>query len=265
MAAPWNSLPVQDNMLIVDADRVTVNGYTFEGITLADFASALALKAPARPRSSALTSFKHQTIAPAAPLAPLSNDEMTRQLESLLTESTTLTVETGDAWFNAARMALPEGIRVEQQMVWSHIGWSIPAAFGNALGAPERRHIVMVGDGSFQLTAQEVAQMIRYHLPVIIILNNNRGYVIEIAIHDGPYNYIKNWDYAGLIQVFNAEDGHGLGLKAANGQELADAIQRGLANTKGPTLIECDIAQDDYTDALKTWGRLAEEVNSRSH
>jgi len=29
--------------------------------------------------------------------------------------------------------------------------------------------------------------------------------VIESAIHDGPYNYYKNWDYAGLVDVFNAE------------------------------------------------------------
>jgi hypothetical protein len=71
----------------------------------------------------------------------------------------------------------------------------------------------LIGDGSFQLTAQEVAQMIRRKLPVIIFLINNHGYTIEVEIHDGPYNNIKNWDYAGLIQAFNAEDGHGRGLR----------------------------------------------------
>jgi pyruvate decarboxylase len=50
--------------------------------------------------------------------------------------------------------------------------------------------------------------------------------VVESAIHDGSYNYIKDWDYAGLIDVWNAEDGHGLGLKATTGKELADAIMR---------------------------------------
>jgi hypothetical protein len=47
---------------------------------------------------------------------------------------------------------------------------------------------------------------------VIIFLINNHGYTIEVEIHDGPYNNIKNWDYAGLIQAFNAEDGRGLGM-----------------------------------------------------
>lgn len=263
MTAPWNARPQRDDIMIVDADRVTVAGHTFDGLTLSQFATALAQQAPARPASANTSFFKPPIIAPAQGHEALTNDEMTRQLQALLTSDTTLTVETGDAWFNAARMDIPCGARIEQQMIWSHIGWSIPAAFGNALGAPERRQIVMVGDGSFQLTAQEVAQMIRYQLPVIIVLNNNRGYVIEIAIHDGPYNYIKNWDYAGLIKVFNAEDGNGLGLKATTGKALESALQQALANTQGPTLIECAIAQEDYTEALKTWGKLAEDINSR--
>jgi pyruvate decarboxylase len=54
------------------------------------------------------------------------------------------------------------------------------------VGAPDRRVIAMIGDGSFQLTAQEVAQMIRRKLPIIIFLVNNHGYTIEIEIHDVP-------------------------------------------------------------------------------
>src|ERR1700740_3303836 len=92
----------------------------------------------------------------------------------------------------------------------------------------------LIGDGSFQLTAQEVSQMIRRKLPVIIFLMNNHGYTIEVEIHDGPYNNIKNWDYAGLIQAFNAEDGRGKGLRATNGGELAKAIQVALDNQDGP-------------------------------
>lgn len=264
MAPPWNALPRRDDFMIVDVDRVTVAGQTFDGFSLSHFVAALTDKAPARPASATSSEFTPPIIVPADSEAPLSNDEMTRQIQGLLTSETTLTVETGDSWFNAARMVIPRSARIEQQMIWGHIGWSVPAAFGNALGAPERRHLMMVGDGSFQLTAQEVAQMIRYKLPVIIFLINNRGYVIEIAIHDGPYNYIKNWDYAGIVNAFNAEDGQGLGLKATTGKGLADAITKALANREGPTLIECDIDRNDYTEALKTWGRLAEETNSRN-
>ena len=41
--------------------------------------------------------------------------------------------------------------------------------------------------------------------------------MIEVEIHDGPYNNIKNWDYAGLIQAFTAEDGRNRGIRAGSG------------------------------------------------
>ena len=106
--------------------------------------------------------------------------------------------ETGDFWFNGMALKLPGGARFEIEMQCGYIrlrGWRI-----------EPSHYRFDRDGLFQLTAQEVAQMIRRKLPVIIFLINNHGYTIEVEIHDGPYNNIKNWDYAGLIGAFNAEN-----------------------------------------------------------
>ncbi|CAB4284783.1 unnamed protein product [Prunus armeniaca] len=37
----------------------------------------------------------------------------------------------------------------------------------------------------------------------IIFLINNGGYTIEVEIHDGPYNVIKNWNYTGLIDTIH--------------------------------------------------------------
>jgi pyruvate decarboxylase len=105
--------------------------------------------------------------------------------------------------------------------------------------------------------------MIRRMLPVIIFLMNNRGYTIEVEIHDGPYNNIKNWDYAGLIQVFNADDGRGKGFRAANGGELAQAIRAAQDNREGPTLIECLIDRDDCSPELISWGRQVAIANAR--
>ena len=75
--------------------------------------------------------------------------------------------------------------------------------------------------------------------PAIIFLVNNHGYTIEIEIHDGPYNNIKSWDNAGPIDAFNAEDGHGRGLRATTGGELAKTIQQ--HSCAGPaTLVSAD-------------------------
>ncbi|OUJ16279.1 pyruvate decarboxylase [Acetobacter orientalis] len=259
----WTAWPKGDKVLLAETNRVTVAGQTFEGFTLPEFLTALAKKAPARPLSAKETTYVKPEIAPAQGDAKLTNDEMARQINAMLTSDTTLVAETGDSWFNAMRMHLPRGARVESEMQWGHIGWSVPSSFGNAMGSQDRQHVVMVGDGSFQLTAQEVAQMVRYELPVIIFLVNNRGYVIEIAIHDGPYNYIKNWDYAGLMEVFNAGEGHGLGLHAKTPAELEDAIKQAQANRRGPTIIECHIDRSDCTDTLVKWGKRVASANAR--
>lgn len=58
-----------------------------------------------------------------------------------------------------------------------------------------------------QVTAQDVTTMIRNEQRSVIFLINNGGYTIEVEIHDGPYNVIKNWNYTGVVEAFNNGDG----------------------------------------------------------
>ncbi|CCI17813.1 Pyruvate decarboxylase [Microcystis aeruginosa PCC 9807] len=264
----WTAMPSGPTVLNANKDSVKFDGYHFSGIHLRDFLSCLARKVEKRDATMAEFARFRSTSVPVEPArseAKLSRIEMLRQIGPLVTAKTTVFAETGDSWFNGMKLQLPTGARFEIEMQWGHIGWSIPAAFGYALGAPERQIICMIGDGSFQLTAQEVAQMIRQKLPIIIFLVNNHGYTIEVEIHDGPYNNIKNWDYAGLIKVFNAEDGAGQGLLATTAGELAQAIEVALENREGPTLIECVIDRDDATADLISWGRAVAVANARPH
>jgi len=262
----WTAIPSGPGVLTADQNRVHLDGLDFGRIHLRDFLSALARKVERRDA----TMIEYQRIrskrlpdAIAKPDAKLMRAEIVRQIRSLVTSDTTIIAETGDSWFNGMLLDLPRGARFEVEMQWGHIGWSVPASFGYAVGAPGRRVIAMIGDGSFQLTAQEVAQMIRHKLPVIIFLINNHGYTIEVEIHDGPYNNIKNWDYAGLISAFNAEEGGGRGMRVTNGGELAEAIKVALENREGPTLIECIIDRDDCTADLISWGRTVATANAR--
>ncbi len=262
----WTAMPSGAGVLTAQGNHVQFGGYDFGGIHLRDFLSGLARQAPRR--DAKMVEFRR--IRPEPPLesdgnpAPkLKRTEVVRQIQSLLTSETTVLAETGDSWFNGVALKLPRGARFEVEMQWGSIGWSVPAAFGYAMGAPGRRILAMIGDGSFQLTAQEVSQMIRQRLPIIIFLINNRGYTIEVEIHDGPYNNTKSWDYAGLISAFNAEDGRGRGVRANNSGELAEAIEVALANHDGPTLIECVIDRDDCSPDLIAWGRKVAIANAR--
>ena len=262
----WTAMPTGPGVLTADQNRVHFDEHDFGWIHLRDFLSGLARRV--EKRSATMTEFnrirtERPRLEPAKPDAKLTRTELLRQVQALLAADTTVIAETGDSWFNGIAMPLPNGARFEIEMQWGSIGWAVPASFGYAVGAQHRRIIALIGDGSFQLTAQEVAQMVRRRLPVIMFLVNNHGYTIEVEIHDGPYNNIKNWDYAGLMQVFNAEDGRGRGLRAITGGELAKAIEAALANGDGPTLIECIIDRDDCSPELISWGRLVARANAR--
>jgi pyruvate decarboxylase len=71
------------------------------------------------------------------------------------------------------------------------------------------RVILLVGDGSLQLTVQEIGTMIRQGFTPTIFLINNAGYTIERAIH-GPgesYNDISTrWDYQKMLSFFGARN-----------------------------------------------------------
>ena len=65
---------------------------------------------------------------------------------------------------------------------------------------PNRRNILLIGDGSLQLTVQELSTMIRQDIKPIIFVINNDGYTVERLIHgmEETYNDIRMWDYKAL-------------------------------------------------------------------
>ena len=79
--------------------------------------------------------------------------------------------ETGTANFGIWETRFPEGVTALSQVLWGSIGYSVGACQGAALAAKEtgnRRTVLFVGDGSFQLTATELSTCIRHDLNPIM-------------------------------------------------------------------------------------------------
>lgn len=262
----WTTLTPAGKLLHAGPDFLQMKNAYFSGVPLAPFLEAVAARVKKNDASLASYLRQHENPAPLAPAAestPLSLKELRRQVQDLLSSDSDIVIETGDSWFNGQKLHLPEGAGYFFQMQYGSIGWATGATLGVSLGAaPGRRTLSLIGDGSFQLTAQEVSTMIRCNADPIIFLLNNRGYTIEVEIHDGPYNNIKNWDYAGLMEVFNAGEGNGLGLRATTAGELSAAISKAVSH-KGPVLIECALDRDDCTPELLEWGSRVAAANSR--
>jgi indolepyruvate decarboxylase len=128
---------------------------------------------------------------------------------------------------------------------WGSIGYSVGALLGTLTAAPERRHILFVGDGSFQVTAQELSTILRHdHKPVIFLINNGgytieRGYLGKTEI----YNDIANWSYADLPKVFR-RDTSARSFVVKTNKDLQDAL-----DAPNDTLIFVESIMDRY-DAL---------------
>jgi indolepyruvate decarboxylase len=101
-------------------------------------------------------------------------------------------------------LQLPPNCTFVSQPIWGSIGYTVPSLLGTLTAAPDRRHLLFVGDGSFQLTAQEVSTMLRHDCKPVIFLINNGGYTIERCWlgKTSRFNDVADWSYADLPKVF---------------------------------------------------------------
>jgi len=140
---------------------------------------------------------------------PITADTLYPRWAEFLREDDILIAETGTTSMGLAFTKLPRGARFHNQTLWGAIGWATPAAFGAAVAATDRRLVLVTGEGSHQMTAQEISQFGRYGLkPVIFVLNNN-GYLIERLLCKDPaveYNDVAQWNYSELPHALGCHD-----------------------------------------------------------
>lgn len=66
----------------------------------------------------------------------------------------------------------------------SCMGYEIPGAIGNALGAPERHVFGLVGDGTYLMGAQEILTAVQEHVHMTFVIVDNQGYGSIAALSD---------------------------------------------------------------------------------
>lgn len=259
---------IQPQKLIMIADgSVSIAGNVYTEVYMNEFLHGLSNKLTFND-----TSVKsYQRIAGSAPLynepndlnAPLTTRFLFGQIQKMLSSDYAVLAETGDSWFNGMRLHLPQDCPFEIQMQYGSIGWSVGALLGMQAALHNKKRVVaLIGDGSFQMSAQEISTLIRYGYKPIIFLMNNASYTIEVQIHDGIYNVINNWHYADLVGVFNGEHGKARAFKAPTFQSLLDAIEE-AQKTDALCFIEVILDKDDCNKNLLEWGARVATYNSR--
>ena len=158
-------------------------------------------------------------------------------LDELATKDAIFTVDTGMCCVWGARYITGTG---ERKMLGSFnhgsMANAMPQAIGAQLAYPERQIIAMCGDGGISMLLGDLATIKQYHLPVKIIIFNNRtlGMVkLEMEVAGLPDNEtdMENPDFALIGKAMGIES-----EAVKNPDDLPDAICRAFAHN-GPYLL----------------------------
>jgi indolepyruvate decarboxylase len=231
----------------LNARSVNLGVDNYQGVNLRDLLETLIICSAPSSRKTTLT--VQPTAGAAKPAQePLTQALYWKALEKFLCAGDVIVAEDGTSNSGATEMRLPTGCSFITQAAWGSIGYTVGALLGTLCAAPQRRQILFIGDGSFQLTAQELSTILRHDFKPFIFLINNGGYTIERAIlgKNARYNDVANWRYTELASAFCRESTAECFTVATVGelQRVLDAPHKGLV------FVEALMDKDDSPGSL---------------
>ena len=165
---------------------------------------------------------------------------------------------TGTPSLGLAFAHLPMGAEFHNQTLWASIGWATPAAFGAAIGAPDRRLILITGEGAHQMTAQEISQFGRRGLRRLSSCSTTPA-ISASACRARTWpsvNDIAAWNYAELPHALGCQGWFTARVSTCG--ELDDALKT-AEQADGAAYIE--VVTDAY-EAPPLYKKLHENVKS---
>jgi len=99
-------------------------------------------------------------------------------LSKLLKSDDTIITGNGSAYTCSLQgLKLKKGQRFIYNVGCAAMGYDLPAAIGAFFAHPQKRIILLTGDGSIQMNIQELQTIVHHRIPVKIFVFNNQGYL----------------------------------------------------------------------------------------
>jgi len=143
------------------------------------------------------------------------------------------------------------------------MGFGLPAAIGASLGSPGQLVVLVTGDGSLQMTMQELGTMREQGLPLKILMLNNfcLGMVRQLQEFycEGRYmgvNFTFHPDFELLAKAYGMT-----GYTFRTEEDVIKLLPEALANP-GPVLINCLVPPEENVMPMVLAGKgIAEPVD----
>lgn len=157
-------------------------------------------------------------------------------LEPHVAPDAIIAIDTGDhtIWFNRVFRATRQTVTFSGK--WRTMGYGLPAALSAKLQFPDKEVTALVGDGSFLMTAMELSTLMKYGMPIKIVVANNGTLAAEqskmAAAGITPFGVeLVNPDFSKLASAFGIK-----GLKAENADGLPEALRELYADEQAALL-----------------------------
>lgn len=240
----WTDSLASEKVIRVEGNSVKIGSKIFMNVYIGDFLDGLIKQ------TKVFSGLKNKIEDGSLPLTGQPSDPITSEvfyprLQRFLKADDVLVFDAGTCQEYLNPMRLPKGVRCEHLELWSSIGWATPATLGIALANPGSRTVCVTGDGSHQMTLNELATMGFYDVrPVIFVQNNNLyGVEVQLSRRGNRYNNLPHIQFHKLPEAFGCKAW--VTQKVSTVQELEEVLAK-IQQSNAGAYIEVVMPQDEY-------------------
>lgn len=192
------------NAIISTCNETSVRSHSFAKVNFADFFDKL-IKIESTRRHWVETAEKEpKKFTPED--AKLTTARLFEKIDSIITEHVAIIADVGDSMFGSCGITVNRNHFLSPAF-YNSMGFAIPGSLGAQCANDKLRCLVIVGDGSFQQTSNELSTIVNKGFNPIVIVINNGGFLTERFFKDGDYNNIRNWNYHKMPELIGGGEG----------------------------------------------------------
>ncbi|MDQ0202621.1 thiamine pyrophosphate-dependent enzyme [Pectinatus haikarae] len=183
----------------------------------------------------------------------LSAEGVIKGIKSIADDDAVFALDVGNNTEWAIRQLPLNGKQKMTMSSWyGTMGYGLPAGLAGKLSFPERQVWSISGDGGYAMVMPDLLTEVKYNIPVInvVLENKSLGFIQHEKIVAGQALY--GIDLLGAEWAAMAENMGAIGFRAANLQELQDALKKieelQAKGNKLPILLDAKIKNVDPID-----------------
>lgn len=223
-------------------DDVTVGPRTYRNVPLEAFLAALH-EAVAGGRDAPMPAAHDVPTFSPDGAAEIHVERLIHAVAAHLDDRHGFLVDPGDCLFASVELPVPAWSLASAY--YATMGYAVPASLGAGKADPDRRPVVLTGDGSFAMSGLEAGWAAFNGVFPIIIVMDNSGYGTQRPMRDGPFNDIAPLNISRLVDVF----GTGQSWRVTTEDELEAAFTEAFASD-GLALVHVIVRKGSTSPAL---------------